>query len=79
MAKCGCRTYETLDKALYERLNALRDEYRQKMNGAGDRAQRAAAIDDMAEASIASTESERYREAFHALNRAIDAASAALS
>lgn len=45
MAKCGCLTYEMLDKELYERLNVLRDEYRQKMNGAAERAQRAAAID----------------------------------
>lgn len=79
MPKCGCRTAEAMEREVYESLNAIREEYRQKMNAAGNRAQCAAAIDDMAEASVASTESERYREAFHAMNRAIDTASKVLS
>lgn len=55
----------------HEDMRILRDEYRGKMNRSTDAAQRAAAQEDMAAASICSTEAERYREAFAALNRAI--------
>lgn len=60
-----------MSDALYSKLNALRDQHRRKMNAAADRAQRHAAVDEMDEVSISSTESERHREAFAALNQAI--------
>ncbi|MHB1310524.1 MAG: hypothetical protein ACYC3L_00810 [Gemmatimonadaceae bacterium] len=56
---------------LYRKLDALRDEYRRKMNAAADKAQEFAATEEMDNVSIFSTESERMREAFMALNRAI--------
>jgi len=56
---------------LYAKLNALREQHRRKMNAAGDRAERMAAEGEMGEVSISSTESERHREAFQALNQAI--------
>ena len=56
---------------LYRKLDALRDEYRRKMNAAADKAQEFAAADEMDNVSMFSTESERMREAFMALNRAI--------
>jgi hypothetical protein len=56
---------------LYAKLNALRDEYRRRMNAAASSAQEAAATDEMDKVSEFSTDSERMREAFHALNRAI--------
>jgi len=56
---------------LYQRLDALRNEYRKKMNDAAEQAQIHAAADEMDKVSLYSTESERAREAFHALNRAI--------
>lgn len=59
------------DDELYSKLNTLRDEYRTKMNRCAEAAQKAAATEDMDECSRQSTESERNREAFHALNRAI--------
>lgn len=49
---------------------ALREEYRRKMNGESDLAARAAQQEDWGSVSEHSTASERYREAFHALNRA---------
>lgn len=60
-----------MSDALYAKLNALREEYRRKMNAAADKAERHAAIGEMGWVSVASTESERYREAFSALNQAI--------
>ena len=56
---------------LYTELNKLRDEYRKNMNSAADAATDAAAREEMGEVSVYSTESERMREAFHALNLAI--------
>ena len=56
---------------LYNKLNALREQHRRKMNAAADRAERMAAEGEMGEVSISSTESERHREAFMALNHAI--------
>jgi hypothetical protein len=66
-----------MSDGLYSKLNGLREEYRRKMNAASDKAQHHAAIDEMDEVSRSSTESERYREAFYALNRAIDIVDAA--
>jgi hypothetical protein len=60
-----------MNDILYQRLNAVREEYRRRMNAAADTAERAASEGDMKEVSIASTESERNREAFEAMNRAI--------
>lgn len=57
--------------SLYSKLNSIREEYRHKMNVAADRAQQHAAIGEIDEVSISSTESERYREAFSAINLAI--------
>ncbi|MFG1260087.1 hypothetical protein V5F79_22425 [Xanthobacter flavus] len=54
-----------------ERVSTVREEHRRKMNAASDRAEMAAAIGDMKEVSINSSESERHREAFVALNVAI--------
>jgi hypothetical protein len=56
---------------IYNKLNELRNEYRIKMNKSSDAAQIAAQSEEMDIVSLHSTESERYREAFHALNRAI--------
>lgn len=56
---------------LYETLNGLRDEYRKKMNGAAAQAQQFAQTEEMDRVSEFSSESERNREAFVALNRAI--------
>ena len=56
---------------LYRKLDALRDEYRRKMNAAADKAQEFAGAEEMDNVSMFSTESERMREAFMALNRAI--------
>lgn len=69
-----------MDDSLYEKLNELRNEYRMKMNRSADAAQEAAQKEEMQIVSMCSTDSERYREAFHALNRAfqiIDNAEAA--
>jgi hypothetical protein len=60
-----------MSDALFQRLQELRETYRRKMNKASDQAEKKAAEGDMAEVSISSTESERYREAFAALNQAI--------
>lgn len=54
-----------------ERVAAVREYHRRKMNGAADRAEMAASVGAMQEVSINSTESERHREAFVALNVAI--------
>lgn len=67
-----------VDDALYGKLSELRNEYRLKMN----RSAEAAAIeaqkkDNMHAVSMCSSESERYREAFHALNRAFQIIEAA--
>ena len=59
------------EAALREALGKLREEYRRKMNNACDMAQQAAQTEEMDKVSLYSTESERNREAFHALNRAI--------
>ncbi|MFG1401988.1 hypothetical protein [Xanthobacter sediminis] len=55
-----------------ERISSVRENIRRKMNAASDRAEMAASVGDMKEVSINSTESERHREAFVALNVAID-------
>lgn len=55
---------------LHRRLSALREEYRGEMNRCGDRAQVAAAADDMKLCSLSSTVAARFQEAFTALNRA---------
>jgi phage shock protein A len=54
---------------LYSEFSAIRENYRRLMNKATDRAQTAAANEDMDECSKSSTEAERYREVFHALNQ----------
>lgn len=60
-----------MSDGLYTELNKLRGEYRDKMNRSAEAAQVAAQTEDMHVVSMCSTDSERYREAFHALNRAI--------
>lgn len=60
-----------MSDSLYAELNKLRDEYRGKMNRSADAAQVAAQKEEMHVVSMCSTDSERYREAFVALNRAI--------
>lgn len=58
--------------ALYADLQSLRETFRRKMNKSGEAAQKAAAEDDdMAIVSMHSTDSERFRTAFVALNQAI--------
>jgi hypothetical protein len=57
--------------ALYASLNGLRGEYRKRMNDASDAAVSASGDGEMDKVSLFSTESERMREAFNALNRAI--------
>lgn len=61
---------ETHLDACREKLSALRERERQKMNAASDRAERAASTGDMTEVSISSTESERHRQALSVLNAA---------
>lgn len=56
---------------LYKNLNDLREKYRREMNTATDQAQRFAATEEMDRVSEFSTEAERKREAFMALNSAI--------
>ncbi len=60
-----------IDPVIFGKLSELRNEYRLKMNRSADAAQAAAQTEEMDLVSLHSTESERYREAFHALNRAI--------
>ena len=60
-----------MSEVIYKKLNALRDEYRKSMNDAASKAQAHASLDEMDRVSEYSTESERSREAFHAMNRAI--------
>jgi len=60
-----------VDDEVYKKLRELRNEYRIKMNRSAEAASVAAQKDEMDTVSICSTESERYREAFHAINRAI--------
>lgn len=67
------RTAEMPDD-LYAALNAIRSEYRLRMNRAADLAETAAASGDMASVSQHSSESERCREAFNAMNRAVNTA-----
>jgi hypothetical protein len=62
-----------MSDTLYASLNRIREEYRRKMNAAADIAERKAAAGEMDEVSISSTESERHRAAFEAMNRAIKA------
>jgi hypothetical protein len=62
---------ETRLNTCREKLSALRETERQKMNTAADRAEAAASAGDMTEVSISSTESERHRQAFSVLNVAI--------
>ena len=58
--------------ALYAKLNAIREDYRGRMNRAAAEAERWAANgEDMEKVSMFSTESERAREAFTACNRMI--------
>ena len=57
--------------ALYANLNGLRGEYRKKMNDASDAAVEASGHGEMDKVSLFSTESERMREAFNDINRAI--------
>jgi len=56
---------------LYASLSAIRDEYRKRMNTATDAAQRYASKEEMDKVSEFSTEAERAREAFNAVNRSI--------
>jgi hypothetical protein len=56
---------------VYEKLDALRTEYRTEMNRKTDMVHVAAQDDDMENVSLYSTEAERARTAFNALNRAI--------
>lgn len=56
---------------LYQNLNALREKYRREMNDATNKAQQFAATEEMDRVSELSTEAERKREAFMALNSAI--------
>ena len=65
--------------ALYKQLSALRDEYRDQMNRAADKAQKFAQTEEMDRVSEFSSESERKREAFSALNRAIKIVEIALT
>lgn len=58
-----------MEDVLYDKISAIREEYRQKMNSHTDAAQRAAAEERMDDCSENSTAAERYREAFFALNR----------
>lgn len=58
-------------ETLYQPLNSIRTEYRLRMNRSADLAAEFAAEDDMQSVSEHSTESERCREAFQAMNRAI--------
>ncbi|KFC62730.1 hypothetical protein FF80_03297 [Devosia sp. LC5] len=55
-----------------EKLAALQDVHRRKMNEAADKAMKESQSENWSEVSIASTESERHREAFSALRTAID-------
>ncbi|RVT89271.1 hypothetical protein EOD42_25565 [Rhodovarius crocodyli] len=55
-----------------EKISAVREMHRQKMNTAAARAEMMAGEDDMKECAISSTESERHREAFVALRVALD-------
>ena len=56
---------------LYDQLSAIRNEYRKRMNDATNQAQEYAAKEDMEKVSVFSTEAERMREAFAAMNRAV--------
>lgn len=67
----GVRVSEEDIDRTREALSALREGHRRKMNAAADRAEMAASIGEMGEVSVNSTESERHREAFVALNVAI--------
>ena len=60
-----------IPESIYELLSKIREEYRQQMNAAAEKAQQFAASDEMDRVSEFSTESERKREAFSALNRVI--------
>lgn len=56
---------------LYKSLNDLREKYRRDMNVAAEKAQQFAQTEEMDRVSEFSSESERKREAFMALNQAI--------
>ena len=61
---------------MYDKIQSIREDYRQKMNYSTSAAQKAAAEEDMSLSAMHSSDAERYREAFAALNRvfrAIDA------
>lgn len=60
-----------IPERLYAPLSELREKYRQQMNAAAEKAQRFAAADEMDRVSEFSSESERKREAFSALNQVI--------
>ncbi len=62
---------------LFEKLGALREEYRREMNHATNNAQKFAQTEEMDLVSEWSTRAERKREAFSALNRAITIVGAA--
>lgn len=64
---------------IYEPLSALREKYRREMNAAAEKAQQFAAIDEMDRVSEFSSESERKREAFVALNQAMKIIEAVVS
>ncbi len=68
------RTSGTMPDDLYRSLNSIRSEFRMRMNRSSDLAEEFAARGDMASVSEHSSESERCREAFGAMNRAINAA-----
>lgn len=57
--------------SLYRPLSDLREKYRREMNAAADKAQQFAQSEEMDRVSEFSSESERKREAFLALNQAI--------
>lgn len=71
-ADTGRAAHEDVLDSCRERLSILREQHRQKMNSFGDAAEKAASEGDMSAVSVNSTESERHREAFSALNAAID-------
>lgn len=64
---------------IYAPLSELREKYRREMNGAAERAQQFGATDEMDRVSEFSSESERKREAFAALNQAIKIVDAAFT
>jgi len=68
-----------IPEQLFDALSALREKYRQQMNTAAEKAQQFAATDEMDRVSEFSSESERKREAFSALNQVIRIVDAAFA